>query len=517
MRIVPIAVNTSLYDPETTAPLRLPFTGRRVFGAPRRFWLPDGPPQPPPPPSSKAFDVNSLNSSDPLFRLMQTGRYAEMAEMAQTWRGGGSSLFWESLHRAKPPPPSSPLLPPPPPPGAPPLPSPPGTRARPWLLARMSVLAVISQSFRPVVLHPLHKQQAAGAGRRKQQTTAAGGRQQQQSGLPTQLPPRNVTISEGRRGAATNNHTQVLAASAAAVEGKGRRRLMAEEVPGPPLGVRGIPGRGRKLRAAVHVAVEAAAKQAPTALAMPTAVPGRVKGGDRSIGGTVVAGSRVERSVGRQASSAPLSSEQKPSEPKKGAAPREEGMRSPTTSGTLSGQEGESRSSTMSGIEKLPEAPAGPVVAAPPPAPSVSSALAPTLTPPQAPAATAPPPLPSTRLDAPASPPPSTLLRSSSIPLRGTAATATTLSISVDKAVTTEAVIVQPPGNSKAGGTNTSGTSGTATRHRRRRTRPFVFISTFKWEMRKGWDRLVHAYLEEFSAEDDVELYILTKAFMTGR
>ena len=26
--------------------------------------------------------------------------------------------------------------------------------------------------------------------------------------------------------------------------------------------------------------------------------------------------------------------------------------------------------------------------------------------------------------------------------------------------------------------------------------KPFVFISTFKWEMRKGWDKLVHAYLQ---------------------
>ena len=26
--------------------------------------------------------------------------------------------------------------------------------------------------------------------------------------------------------------------------------------------------------------------------------------------------------------------------------------------------------------------------------------------------------------------------------------------------------------------------------------KPFVFISTFKWEMRKGWDKLIHAYLE---------------------
>jgi hypothetical protein len=29
-----------------------------------------------------------------------------------------------------------------------------------------------------------------------------------------------------------------------------------------------------------------------------------------------------------------------------------------------------------------------------------------------------------------------------------------------------------------------------------RPTKPFVFISTFKWEMRKGWDVLLSAYLE---------------------
>ena len=49
------------------------------------------------------------------------------------------------------------------------------------------------------------------------------------------------------------------------------------------------------------------------------------------------------------------------------------------------------------------------------------------------------------------------------------------------------------------------------------RSKPFVFISTFKWELRKGWDRLVEAYLAEFSSNDNVELYILTKKFMAGR
>eukprot|EP00775_Hariotina_reticulata_P008345 gene8345-8529_t len=43
--------------------------------------------------------------------------------------------------------------------------------------------------------------------------------------------------------------------------------------------------------------------------------------------------------------------------------------------------------------------------------------------------------------------------------------------------------------------------------------RPFRFISTFKWEQRKGWPILLEAYLSEFTAEDDVELYILTQPF----
>lgn len=35
--------------------------------------------------------------------------------------------------------------------------------------------------------------------------------------------------------------------------------------------------------------------------------------------------------------------------------------------------------------------------------------------------------------------------------------------------------------------------------------RPFRFISTFKWEERKGWSILLEAYLTAFTAEDDVE------------
>jgi hypothetical protein len=43
-----------------------------------------------------------------------------------------------------------------------------------------------------------------------------------------------------------------------------------------------------------------------------------------------------------------------------------------------------------------------------------------------------------------------------------------------------------------------------------------VFVSTFKWEMRKGWDILLAAYLQEFTSDDNVELYILTKPFLAG-
>jgi hypothetical protein len=35
--------------------------------------------------------------------------------------------------------------------------------------------------------------------------------------------------------------------------------------------------------------------------------------------------------------------------------------------------------------------------------------------------------------------------------------------------------------------------------------RPFRFLSTFKWESRKGWDVLLAAYLQEFTAEVGVE------------
>lgn len=45
---------------------------------------------------------------------------------------------------------------------------------------------------------------------------------------------------------------------------------------------------------------------------------------------------------------------------------------------------------------------------------------------------------------------------------------------------------------------------------------PFVFLSIFKWEARKGWEVLLGSYLEEFdSNRGAVELHILTRPFMS--
>ena len=41
--------------------------------------------------------------------------------------------------------------------------------------------------------------------------------------------------------------------------------------------------------------------------------------------------------------------------------------------------------------------------------------------------------------------------------------------------------------------------------------KPFLFLSTFKWEPRKGWDTLIEAFVSAFKSSDDVALYILTK------
>jgi len=40
--------------------------------------------------------------------------------------------------------------------------------------------------------------------------------------------------------------------------------------------------------------------------------------------------------------------------------------------------------------------------------------------------------------------------------------------------------------------------------------RPFIFLSIFKWEYRKGWDVLLDSYWNAFSASDPVELHIHT-------
>nr|XP_043634114.1 uncharacterized protein LOC122605270 [Erigeron canadensis] len=42
---------------------------------------------------------------------------------------------------------------------------------------------------------------------------------------------------------------------------------------------------------------------------------------------------------------------------------------------------------------------------------------------------------------------------------------------------------------------------------------PFVFLSVFKWEYRKGWDVLLRSYLKEFDSLDGVSLYLLTNPY----
>ena len=40
----------------------------------------------------------------------------------------------------------------------------------------------------------------------------------------------------------------------------------------------------------------------------------------------------------------------------------------------------------------------------------------------------------------------------------------------------------------------------------------YVFLSVFKWEERKGWRELLHAFSNEFGcAQDDVVLYLRSK------
>ena len=55
---------------------------------------------------------------------------------------------------------------------------------------------------------------------------------------------------------------------------------------------------------------------------------------------------------------------------------------------------------------------------------------------------------------------------------------------------------------------------GSSSALRRAQLTPFVFISVFKWEARKGWDVLLAAFLAEFSSRDSVELYIVSHGFM---
>lgn len=43
--------------------------------------------------------------------------------------------------------------------------------------------------------------------------------------------------------------------------------------------------------------------------------------------------------------------------------------------------------------------------------------------------------------------------------------------------------------------------------------KPFVFLSVFKLEARKGWDVLLDAFLDEFGPGEDVELHILTRPY----
>jgi glycosyltransferase involved in cell wall biosynthesis len=42
-----------------------------------------------------------------------------------------------------------------------------------------------------------------------------------------------------------------------------------------------------------------------------------------------------------------------------------------------------------------------------------------------------------------------------------------------------------------------------------------VFLSVFRWHLRKGWDVLIRAYLEEFTCDDDVSLLIKAAPFHT--
>ena len=46
-----------------------------------------------------------------------------------------------------------------------------------------------------------------------------------------------------------------------------------------------------------------------------------------------------------------------------------------------------------------------------------------------------------------------------------------------------------------------------------RTTQPYRFLAVFKWELRKGWDALLKAYLTEFTHDEPVELLLKTRPF----
>ncbi|GBF99162.1 hypothetical protein Rsub_12129 [Raphidocelis subcapitata] len=49
---------------------------------------------------------------------------------------------------------------------------------------------------------------------------------------------------------------------------------------------------------------------------------------------------------------------------------------------------------------------------------------------------------------------------------------------------------------------------------RHHQSRPFVFLSVFKWELRKGWRELLRAFTAAFGPEDNVQLLVLARPFM---
>lgn len=46
----------------------------------------------------------------------------------------------------------------------------------------------------------------------------------------------------------------------------------------------------------------------------------------------------------------------------------------------------------------------------------------------------------------------------------------------------------------------------------RSRLKSFVFLSVFNWSYRKGYDALIKAFVQSFSAEDDVSLFLVTRS-----